>query len=137
MSKVKAIATGSIKELGFILPIFFVAVFAGAIIEIYLPEGSLNILLGNSVWIAIPIAAFLGVVLPIPRYVTYPIAYALFLKGASFGVVFALIAGETISESVIRDIAEIKYFGIKFYSTRMILSVIFITLGGFLLEMFL
>lgn len=134
MKKIREITTGSLKEMKFILPIFFVAVLIGVLIELYLPDKFITNLLGKNLWVAIPLATIAGVLFPIPRYATYPIAFALLLKGAGFGVIFALISGEVISESIIRDVVEIKYFGIKFFSARMVLSIIFIIAGGFLIE---
>ena len=118
----------------FILPVFFVAVFIGVLVELYIPESIVYALLGKNPLFAIPLAAIIGVILPIPRYATYPLAFALFSKGVGFGVIFALLAGEVICESILGDILEIKYFGIKFYSTRMVLSTVFIIIGGFLIE---
>lgn len=117
-----------------ILPIFFFAVLAGVLIERFIPDSLVNSLLGKNLFIAIPLAAFLGVILPIPRYATYPIAFALLLKGSGYGVVFALISGEVIFESFVRDYVEVKYFGIKFFSLRMVLSLLLIIAGGFLIE---
>jgi len=134
MKRGKEILLGSLKEIKIILPIFFIAVLAGVLIEVYIPSDLINSIIGKNLLIAIPIAALLGVFLPIPRYATYPIAFALLTKGAGFGVVFALICGEVISETIVRDILEIKYFGIKFFSLRLILSLIFIIAGGFLIE---
>jgi len=137
MVKTRKILRDSLKEMKFILPVFFLAVLIGALIELYLPDKFVTNLLGKNLWIAIPLATIVGVILPIPRYATYPIAFALMLKGASFGVIFALISGEVIGESIVRDIVEIKYFGFKFFSARMVLSIIFIIAGGFLIEVLL
>ena len=137
MNKINKIYKNSLKEMKFILPIFFVAVLAGILIEIYMPVELVNALLKENLFLAIPLAAVIGIILPIPRYATYPIAFALFEKGAGFGVVFALISGEVICESIARDIVEIKFLGIKFFSARLILSVIFVIAGGFLIEFLL
>lgn len=128
------ISKSSAKQLALLLPLFFIAVLLSVIIEQYVPNEFLETMLGNSIYWAIPIAAIVGIIFPIPRYITYPIAFALFIKGVGYGVVFALISGEVISESIVRDIYEIKLFGIKFFSTRLILSTIFIIVGGFLVE---
>ena len=137
MKKAQAILKSSLKEMRFILPVFFVAVIIGTVIELYAPDQFIADFLGENIYIAIPLAAIAGIILPIPRYATYPIAFALYLKGASFGVVFALISGEVIFESFVRDIVEIKYFGIKFFSARMILSTIFVIAGAFIIEILL
>ena len=124
----------SLDELKIILPIFFVATFFGALIEFYLPGSVVGDILSDYSLFAIPLAAIIGILLPIPRYATYPIAFALFMKGAGFGVIFALIGGEVICESIARDIMEIEYMGGKFFLYRMMISVIFISLGGFAME---
>ena len=137
MNKAKKIYKNSLKEMKFILPIFFAAVLMGTLIDLYMPEQLANRLLKRNLFLAIPLAAIIGIILPIPRYATYPIAFALFEKGAGFGVIFALVSGEVICESIARDIVEIKFLGIRFFSARLILSVIFVIAGGFLIEFLL
>ena len=137
MDKIKEIYKNSLREMKFILPIFFIAVLISVLIEFFIPDQIVNNLLGKNLLLAIPLAAIVGVILPIPRYATYPIAFTLLTKGAGFGVVFALISGEVICESLVRDVVEIKYFGLKFFSTRLILSTLFIIAGGFLIEVLL
>lgn len=136
-NKLIRILFGTTKELVFVLPVFFIAIVVGVLIEMFIPDRLFEQLVVQNIWLAIPLAAVVGVVLPIPRYATYPIAFALYVKGAGFGVVFALISGEVIVESIIRDIVEIRYFGWKFFTTRLVVSIFFITLGGYLIEAFL
>jgi len=135
--KVREVLVRSMKEMIFIVPVFFLAVLVSVLIELYIPDQIISNLLGKNLLIAIPLAAVLGIILPISRYATYPIASVLLSKGAGFGVIFALISGEVICESVIRDLVEIKYFGIKFFSVRLILSTLFVIAGGFLIEFLL
>ncbi len=137
MKKVREVLVRSMKEMIFIVPVFFLAVLVSVLIELYIPDQIISNLLGKNLLIAIPLAAVLGIILPISRYATYPIASVLLSKGAGFGVIFALISGEVICESVIRDLVEIKYFGIKFFSVRLILSTLFVIAGGFLIEFLL
>jgi uncharacterized membrane protein YraQ (UPF0718 family) len=137
MNKTKTILKNSLKEMKTILPLFFIAIILGVLIELYIPNSLVTSLIGKNVFIAIPIATLIGIILPIPRYATYPIAASLLLKGAGFGVIFALVAGEVITESFAREYLSIKYFGIKFFSIRTILTAIFITLGAFLIEVLL
>ncbi len=137
MNKIRTILKDSSKELKSILPLFFIAIIISVLIEIYIPNSIISSLIGKNVYLAIPIAVLIGILLPIPRYATYPIAGTLLLKGAGFGVIFALVAGEVISESFPREYLSIKYFGIKFFSIRILISAIFITLGAFLIEVLL
>lgn len=130
----KKITSGTLKELKFLLPVFFVASVAGVFIEQYLPDGAFELVVGENIFWAIPLAVIVGIIFPIPRYATYPIAFALFLKGVGYGIIFALISGEVIGESVVRDIIELKYLGWKFFVARFVFSVIFISLGGFAIE---
>ncbi len=137
MTRIDEISKNSIKEMKFILPVFFIAVLLSTMIELYIPDHLITSLLGKNIFLAIPLAAIFGVILPIPRYATYPIAFVLFTKGAGYGVVFALISGEVICESLIRDIVEIRYFGKNFFAARLILSIPLIIAGGFLIEVLL
>lgn len=136
-NQIEKIYRNSLKEIKYIFPMFFVAVLFSALIELYIPNQIVYAVLGKDLLFSIPLATILGVVLPIPRYATYPIALTLYMKGASIGVVFSLISGEVIVESLDRDIMELKYFGSKSYVLRMILCTFFVILGGFLIEVFL
>ena len=133
-NNLKRICLDSLIETKKILPIFFIAVLIGVLIKLFIPDQIVHALLGKNIFIAIPLATLLGIILPIPRYATYPIAFALLTKGAGFGVIFALICGEVIGESIIRDIMEIKLFGIRFFTVRFVLSAIFIILASFAME---
>ena len=133
-NNIRQIYLDSLSETKRILPIFFIAVLAGVLIKMFIPDQLVQVLLGKNLWIAIPLATLLGIILPIPRYATYPIAFALLTKGAGFGVVFALICGEVIGESIIRDILEIKLFGLRFFTARFVLSTIFIIMAGLAIE---
>jgi len=137
MIDIKDILKKSLKELTKILPIFFIAIVFSVLIEIYIPDSLILSLIGKKVYIAIPIATLIGVLIPIPRYATYPIAGTLLMKSAGFGVIFALIAGEVVSESFAREYLSIKYLGIKFFCIKFLLSTIFIIAGSFLIEVLL
>jgi len=134
---IQTITRNTLKELAIMLPVFFIAIIIGITIEMYLPKHLLETLTQKHIFIAIPLATLLGILLPIPRYATYPIAFALLVAGVGYGIIFALICGEVIGESIVRDIMEIKYLGGKFFALRFVLSFIFITLGGFTIEILL
>ncbi len=131
---VKTILRDSIKELRIILPIFFIATLFSVALDYYVPDELVQSLLNSNLAFSIPFATIIGILLPIPRYATYPLAFTLLTKGAGFGVIFALVAGEVICESIVRDLMEVKFLGLKFFITRLLVSVLFITLGGFLME---
>lgn len=131
------IGINSLKSMKLILPIFFISVLLSVLIDRFIPDSIIQLFLGQNFWYAVPIAAVLGAILPIPRYATYPIAFTLFDKGASLGVIFALICGEVIVESLVRDVMEVKYFGWKFFSWRLVVSIMFITLGGYIVAVVL
>jgi len=59
---------------------------------------------------------------------------ALYQKGATLGVVYALIAGEVILGSLERDIMEFRFFGGRSYVLRLVLCTVFVILTGFALE---
>jgi len=127
----------TLNQLLFLIPLFYVAVVIGTIIELYSPAFVSDYLINSSPIIAITIAATAGLILPIPRYATYPIALALLTKGASYGVILALISGEVVFESVARDALEIKYFGLKFFSLRAVVSLVLIIITGVVTDIIL
>jgi uncharacterized membrane protein YraQ (UPF0718 family) len=133
--RIKDVLENSWKQIKGIFPLFFLAVAVSTVIDFYMPHEIVYSVLGKNLLVAIPLAAFLGIILPIPRYVTYPIAYTLYLKGASLSVIFSLISGEVIVGSPDRDVMEFKFFGAKSYFLRMFLCTIFVILGGYAMEL--
>ncbi|UCG44826.1 MAG: permease [Candidatus Bathyarchaeota archaeon] len=127
----------SLKEMKTIIPAFFIATLIGATLEFYLPEEITFAVLGKTPFLSIPLATIIGIILPIPRYATYPIAFSLFQKGAGIGAIFALISGEVILGAPDRDILEFKYFGWKAFVLRLILCTALVTAGGFVAEVLL
>jgi uncharacterized membrane protein YraQ (UPF0718 family) len=135
--KVAYICIDSLKEMKTIIPAFFIATLIGVVLEFYLPEEIAFTVLGKNPFLSIPLATVIGIVLPIPRYATYPIAFSLFQKGASIGTIFALISGEVILGAPDRDVMEFKYFGWKAFVLRLILCTAFVTVGSFVAEVLL
>jgi len=135
--KVAYICIDSLKEMKTIIPAFFVATLIGVILEFYIPEEIMYTVLGENPFLSIPLATVIGIILPIPRYATYPIALSLFKKGASIGTIFALISGEVILGSPDRDVMEFKYFGWKAFVLRLILCTAFVIVGGLVVEVLL
>jgi hypothetical protein len=135
--QIRDIFTNSLEEMKIILPLFFIATLVGVLLEIYVPDQIISNLQGEDLFLAIPLAAVIGVLLPLPRYATYPIAFSLFKEGASIGVIFALISGEVILGSPDRDVMELKYFGLKSFFLRLILCIVFVIAGAFLIEILL
>jgi uncharacterized membrane protein YraQ (UPF0718 family) len=133
----RTISKGSLKEMGIIVPIFYVAILLGVFMNTHISRSVMEGLATQHLIYAIPIAALLGILLPIPRYATYPIAFVLLTNGVGYGIIFALICGEVIGESIVRDVMEVKYLGLRFFLTRFVLSFVFISIGGFIIELFL
>jgi hypothetical protein len=133
-TKVKVISLNSLKEMKKIFPVFFIASLIGIMVELYVPEQIVFSVLGENPFISITLATVMGILLPIPRYATYPIAFSLLHKGASIGTVFSLISGEVILGSPDRDIMEFKYFGWKPFVSRLVLCTVFVISGGLLAE---
>ena len=133
-SKVLYVLGDSLKEMKTIIPAFFIATLIGVTLEFYLPEEIAFVVLGQNPFLSIPLATIIGIILPIPRYATYPIALSLFVKGASIGTIFALISGEVILGSPDRDILEFKYFGWKAFLSRLVLSTVFVMAAGLVAE---
>ncbi len=136
MMSVEELALGSIEEMKKIFPAFFVVTLLSVIFETYVPMGITRAILGKNQLLSIPLATAIGIILPIPRYATYPIAFSLLQQGASMGAIFSLIAGEVIIGSPDRDVMEFKYFGWKAFTLRLVLCMVFVMLGGFLVEVF-
>jgi len=136
MRSVKGIALGSLEEMKKIFPAFFIATLISVMFETYIPPEITRTILGKNPLLSIPLATIIGIILPIPRYATYPIASSLLQQGASLGAIFSLIAGEVIIGSPDRDVMEFKYFGWKAFTLRLVLCMVLVILGGFLVEVF-
>ncbi len=136
MTGVREVALGSLEEMKRIFPVFFVATLISVLLEVYIPSEITRTILGKNALLSIPLATIIGIILPIPRYATYPIASSLLQQGASLGAIFALIAGEVIIGSPDRDVMEFQYFGWKAFTLRLILCTVLVMLGGFLMEVF-
>ncbi len=134
---IKEVFMNSVKDMRTIFPAFFVATLVGVMLEFFVPENIMYAVLGKDFFLSIVLATVLGVILPIPRYATYPIAFSLFQKGASIGTVFALISGEVIIGSPDRDVMEFKYFGWKSFIFRGILCTVFVIVGSLVVEVLL
>jgi len=136
MRSVKGIALGSLEEMKKIFPAVFIATLISVMFETYIPPEITRTILGKNPLLSIPLATIIGIILPIPRYATYPIASSLLQQGASLGAIFSLIAGEVIIGSPDRDVMEFKYFGWKAFTLRLVLCMVLVILGGFLVEVF-
>ena len=132
--RIHEIYVNSLEEMKHILPLFFLAILVSTVIDFYVSAEVVYSVLGENMLVAIPLAAIIGIVLPIPRYATYPIAFTLYLKGAPLSVVFALISGEVILGAPDRDVMEYKFFGARSYILRFALCTVFVILGGYLME---
>lgn len=119
-----------------IAPMFFAAIVFSTLLEMYVPQDLVHNVLGKNPLVAIPVATITGVILPVPRYATYPIALALLAKGATLPVVYALIGGEVILGSLERDVLEVRYFGWRSYLLRLVLVSVGIILTGYAMEVF-
>jgi len=133
----KKICVNSLREMRMIFPAFFIATLIGVSLEFLIPESIVYTVLGKDPFLSIVLATILGIVLPIPRFATYPIALSLLQKGASIGTIFALISGEVIIGSPDRDIMEFKYFGWKSFVVRGTLCTIFVIIGSLIVEILL
>lgn len=127
----------TLSQLLFLTPLFYAAVVVGSIIELYVPAPLTHSLINSNPILAISLAACAGLILPIPRYATYPIALSLLATGASYGVILALISGEVVFESLARDALEIKLFGLKFFSLRAVVSLLLIIITGVITDLIL
>jgi len=134
MRKLKKICLNSLMDMRTIFPAFFIATLAGVMLEFFVPASIVYAVLGENPFLSIVLATILGIILPIPRYATYPIAFSLLQKGASIGTIFALISGEVIIGSPDRDVMEFKYFGWKSFVVRGTLCMLFVIVGSLIVE---
>ncbi|MBI4451367.1 permease [Candidatus Woesearchaeota archaeon] len=132
--RVAAIAKSTLKDLLWFCPLFFVSIVISVVVEIYAPGSAITSTFGKQLIPAIFFATLAGIILPFPKYLSYPVAAVLREKGAYIGAVFGFISGEVMIGNLAEDAMEIRYFGWRFYTARFFLTLILITLGGLLLQ---
>jgi len=124
----------TLKQLALLSVMFYISILISNILRNYVPSEMLESILGHNLLGSITVATLLGVALPLPKYATYPIAHALFKKGAFISAASALIWGEVIISDIACDIMEIKYFGKKFWFTRMCIISLMIIACSLIVE---
>lgn len=123
-----------LQQLLFLSAVFFASILISNIVKYYIPSDILNAVLGKNLMVSIIVSSALGIILPLPAYGTYPIAHALYLKGAFISAASAMIWGEVIISDVASDIIEIKYFGKRFWLARLIMLFSMIVLSSIIVE---
>ena len=83
------------------------------------------------------IATLAGIILPFPKYTSYPFAAFLFSSGAYIGAVFAFVAGEVFIGNIFEDYLEIKYFSLRFWLMRFAVSFVLIFIGALIIQVLL
>ena len=132
--KLRIALNGVVKDFRLVLPLFFVAVLIASFAEVNVPDYVILGILGKNLYISIFIATVAGIILPFPKYASYPIAAFLFAKGAFIGAIFAFIAGEVFIGNLFEDYLEIKYFGWRFFFLRLIASFVFVFCAALIVE---
>ena len=132
--KIKKIIRNSFKDLLKILPIFFIAIIISVIAELNIPDDIIQSILGKNLITSILVATTAGIILPFPQYASYPFASFLYNSGAYLGAVFAFIAGEVFIGNLFEDNLEIKYFSLRFWLMRFVVSFVLIFGGALLLQ---
>ena len=127
----------SLKQLVFLSVIFFVSILISNIVKFYISDEILEAILGQRLVISVVLSTLLGIILPLPKFATYPLAFALYEKGAFISAACALIWGEIIISDIANDLIEIKYFGKKYWLIRMLVMVMLIIPFSLVLEVVL
>ena len=132
--KIKVITKNSLLDSLKIIPVFFIAVVISVLAETHIPDSFVQGILGKNLIISTLIATFAGIILPFPQYSSYPFAFFLYNSGAYIGAVFAFIAGEVFIGNILEDYLEIKYFSLRFWLMRFIVSFVLIFIGAIIIQ---
>lgn len=120
------------------LPLFAVALILTGLFysDLILPPHFVEQVLGTSAGLmGILIGTLLGFPMPGPRYAIYPLSAVLLTKGAGVGTITALIMGQQIIDVPEGCFIEIKYFGVKFFAVRTLISVLVVFTSGVIAEL--
>jgi len=132
--KFKQAGIGILKDFRSVLPLFFLAVLIASFAEVNVPDYVILGILGNNIYLSIFIATVAGILLPFPKYASYPLAALLYAKGAFIGSIFAFIAGEVFIGNLFEDYLEVKYFGWRFFWFRLFASFVFVFLAALIVQ---
>ena len=135
--KTKTAIKKSLRLFVISLPIFVVALILMGLLmnDSVLPPEFVSSTLGSQTGLeGILFGTLLGFPLPGPRYAIYPIANALYWKGAGLGTIAALICGQQIIDVPEGMFIEIKMLGTRFFAYRTLTAVIVVFIAGCITE---
>jgi uncharacterized membrane protein YraQ (UPF0718 family) len=119
-----------------ILPLLIFAFILAGLIQVMIPKEVISRWVGReSGWTGIIIGSVAGGLTPGGPYVVFPIAAALYKTGASIGALVAYIAGWSLW-GLSRLPIEVGLLGVKVTIARLVATLIFPPLAGFLAQLF-
>ena len=120
------------------LPIIFAAMLITGVLYVLIKPDFIKLYLSESSLITgILIATLLGYLFPGPRYIIYPVAKFLLLKGAAISVVLVLIFSQQLIDVPDGMFIEIKMLGWRFFIIRLIVATAVCIIAGLLGELIL
>ncbi len=123
------------KLLWDILPLLIFAFILAGLIQVLIPKEVISRWIGKeSGWTGILIGSVAGGLMPGGPYVAFPIAAALYKTGASIGALVAFIAGWSLW-GLSRLPIEVGLLGVKVTVARLVATLIFPPLAGFLAQL--
>ena len=78
-----------------VAPYILIGVSMGALIHNFIPEGFVQVLLGENKWYAVPLATLAGIPMYADLFGTIPVAESLLMKGAGLGTILAFMMAVT------------------------------------------
>lgn len=122
------------KEMALIMPPVFILM---GLMEIWIPKDKIQKWLGKGSGIkGAGIAVALGTLPTGPLYVAFPMTAALLRKGASF-TNMVIFLGSWAALKIPQLMFEVKFLGLSFTLVRFVLTLIALSLIGFLMEIIL
>lgn len=115
------------------LPLFFLAMLLiGFFMLAFLPTEEVILAYFGSLDEGILWGTFYGFILPGPRYAIYPLAELILIAGGNIGAVMALIASQQLISMPDGAIAEVKYFGWRYFVISLLVATLTTIVAGYL-----
>ena len=122
----------SLDMLVHLLPYIIIGIWLTGVFFSFIPDETIQYMLDDTnIMYKIPIVCLIAMIFPGPRYIIYPLAAGLALRGISIGIVVAYLTADVlIDPSCV--LLESKMLGRRYYMYRFTLSLLIASLGGYL-----
>jgi uncharacterized membrane protein YraQ (UPF0718 family) len=127
----------SINMLEHIFPYLAAGLWITGLFFAFIPDETISYVLDDkNTPLMIPVVCLLAMIFPGPRYIIYPLAAGLALKGVNIGIVVSYLTADVLIDPSCVFL-EAKMLGKRYYIYRFALALMISCLGGYISYMFI